>query len=728
MWIYRAAALLLPVALLAIAEIGLRLGGYGFSTHFFLKSRMGNADVLTDNSKFGRWFFPPALARSAAPFAIPAAKPAGTVRIFILGESAAMGDPESAFSFSRILEVLLHDRYPQTRFEIVNTGITAINSHAILPIARDCAQHDGDFWILYLGNNEVVGPYGAGTVFGTEAPPLPVIRASLAAKSLRITQWLQNTWRRLFARGPGRWGGMQMFVSHQVPQDDPRMPRVYDHFKRNLDDILRAGMVSGVKQIVCTVGSNLKDCPPFASAHGRRFDPARQPDWKASWDAGVTAESERRWREAIDRFREAEKLDPDFAELQFRMGRCFLALDDRAEAMRRFERARDLDTLRFRADTRINQTLRETSEGRTNSGIYLVDTASMLAAGCSNGIPGHEMFYEHVHLTFEGNWVIARGVAEQIAPLLPAANRRGATDAWLSSDECARRLGWDEWSRYRVLREIKTRMAGPPFTGEMGHEVQMSSLAAEVLSLAPSRGPAGLQSAAQDYRYALTLAPDDPVLHNRLGEILSAQGDVNGAVQQWEIVARLLPQRAATFESLGTICGQANRPAEAQKYFARALALDPESAEAWNGLGLVFVDEGRFLDAVDAFNRGLRFASAGANGIRMNLARAMEAGGKPIEAERQYRSALAMQPDDLETLLALGHFLVTQQRPGEAREILERAVQADSRSVDAHLGLGVVLEQFGDTAEATRQFREVLKLDPDNPTAKARLAVLAKDR
>ena len=45
--------------------------------------------------------------------------------------------------------------------------MTAINSHAILPIARECARRDGDLWIIYMGNNEMVGPFGAGTVFGS---------------------------------------------------------------------------------------------------------------------------------------------------------------------------------------------------------------------------------------------------------------------------------------------------------------------------------------------------------------------------------------------------------------------------------------------------------------------------------------------------------------------------------------------------------------------------------
>ena len=41
-------------------------------------------------------------------------KPPGTYRIFILGESAAMGDPEPAYGAGRYLEALLRERYPKT--------------------------------------------------------------------------------------------------------------------------------------------------------------------------------------------------------------------------------------------------------------------------------------------------------------------------------------------------------------------------------------------------------------------------------------------------------------------------------------------------------------------------------------------------------------------------------------------------------------------------------------
>src|SRR5207344_3209805 len=104
-----------------------------------------------------------------------ARKPAGVTRVFVLGESAAMGDPEPAFGPARYLEALLQLKHPGRRFEIVNVAFTAINSHVLLPLAQECARHEGDLWIVYMGNNEMVGPYGAATILGTQAPPRPIV-------------------------------------------------------------------------------------------------------------------------------------------------------------------------------------------------------------------------------------------------------------------------------------------------------------------------------------------------------------------------------------------------------------------------------------------------------------------------------------------------------------------------------------------------------------------------
>ncbi len=200
-WLFRLVALVvIPLVLLGGTEIGLRLAGYGYDPELFKKITINGEQFYVNNESFGLRFFPPQLTRGLGPIRFPVQKPAGTYRIFILGESAAMGDPEPAYGAGRYLEALLSARYPQTHFEIVNTGITAIDSHVILPIARDCAKADGDLWIIYMGNNEMVGPFGAATVFGAKAPPLALIRLNLAIQKTRLGQLLANLSRQIAGR------------------------------------------------------------------------------------------------------------------------------------------------------------------------------------------------------------------------------------------------------------------------------------------------------------------------------------------------------------------------------------------------------------------------------------------------------------------------------------------------------------------------------------------------
>ena len=162
---------------------------------------------------------------------------------------------------------MLELRYPATRFEVINAAMTGINSHAVRAIAEDCVKAQGDIWVIYMGNNEVVGPYGAGTVFGSQVPPLGLIRASLALKSTRTGQLLDaiRGWLQPPPPDKSDWGGMLMFLDQQVRADDPRLSRMYSYFQRNLSDIINAGQRAGARMVISTVAVNLRDCAPFAS-------------------------------------------------------------------------------------------------------------------------------------------------------------------------------------------------------------------------------------------------------------------------------------------------------------------------------------------------------------------------------------------------------------------------------------------------------------------------------
>src|SRR5436190_1191515 len=80
----------------------------------------------------------------------------------------------------------------------------------------------------------------------------------------------------------------------------------------------------------------------------------QRADWEKEFRAGMALEDSGQWSAALSAYERALGIDSSFAELAYRRAHCQLELGAAPAALRNYERARDLDTLRFRADTRIN--------------------------------------------------------------------------------------------------------------------------------------------------------------------------------------------------------------------------------------------------------------------------------------------------------------------------------------------------------------------------------------
>src|SRR5262250_2798354 len=98
LWVMRLFAMtFIPLILLGGIELGLRLADYGYPTDFFSRIQIGGQNFYVPNEKFSSRFFPPAIARTTTPFRFSAGKDTNSYRIFLLGESAAMGDPDPSY-------------------------------------------------------------------------------------------------------------------------------------------------------------------------------------------------------------------------------------------------------------------------------------------------------------------------------------------------------------------------------------------------------------------------------------------------------------------------------------------------------------------------------------------------------------------------------------------------------------------------------------------------------
>ena len=569
-WAFRiGTAVGLPLLFLGAVEGGLRLAGQGFDPAFTVACRIRGSPSSCENPDFSRRFFPASVIRRPTSFAFPVAKDPRTFRIFVVGESAAQGDPEPALGVSRFLEAMLRESFPAARFEVVNTGVVAVNSHVLLPIVRDLAGKGGDLFVIYAGNNEVVGPYGAGTVLTTGSPFLPLVRASLALRATRTGQLLD----RLATPSPGQgapaeWRGMEMFLEQQVRADDPRMARVYGNFERNLADLVAVARGSGARVVLSTVGTRLGDFAPFASIHAPGLSPPAREAFQAELAAGADLEARGLCGEALARYAAAAAIDPGFAEVHYRMARCRRALGDLPAARAGFERARDLDTLRFRADTRENAIVREVAR-LAGPGVALVDGEAALAAASPDGIPGSALFYEHAHLTPEGNYQLARALFPAVvAALPPSIHPAGVPVEPPGEEACNRRLAITGYDRYRVAKEVLRRLTRPPFTGQLDHAAQVSGWERE-----RDRGAREtFTNSDTAYRAAEAASPEDPwilyrhavLLDNRdVFEARQGQPDRGRAIPLLLRVVEILPQSPDARIRLAEALVRVGRPKEA---------------------------------------------------------------------------------------------------------------------------------------------------------------------
>ena len=58
--------------------------------------------------------------------------------------------------------------------------------HVVRSIVDELARYRPDLFVVYLGNNEVVGPYGAGTVFSPISASSTLIRASISSSVMPV--------------------------------------------------------------------------------------------------------------------------------------------------------------------------------------------------------------------------------------------------------------------------------------------------------------------------------------------------------------------------------------------------------------------------------------------------------------------------------------------------------------------------------------------------------------
>lgn len=673
LWLFRLTALIVvPLVFFTLLETALRLFNFGYSTEALIENDSG---YIRENSEFAYSFFPEQVAPEFIPLLFKGEKPDSVYRIFVLGGSAAQGIPEPSYSFGRILEVMLNIKYPAIRFEVLSLAMTAINSHVVAEIARDCAEYDPDLIIVYLGNNEVIGPYGPGSVFAPIISNRTILDLTKRLKTTKTYQLISQGLEELNLLKPAynRWAGMEMFTQNRVRPTDPLLEVTYKNFEDNLNKINSISKDNDIKVVYSTVAVNLKDCPPFSSVHSMDISQPNLRKWEEFYSSGSAHEETGDYRAAITDYLEAARLDSPHAVLQYKLGRCYWQTGNYREARQRFANARDYDANRFRADNRINEIIRSAAEEIPGT-TFLADALAKIEMQSPNMVPGNEFLLEHVHLNFKGNFQVAKAVLQQVQNLIPGGineSEEGGT-VQISDSLCAAYLAYNTFEHHRILELVLNGfIKQPPFTNQLYHSAALDRLETALDSLKEIMMNQGISSIINSYETALQKRPSDWMLHNRYADYLSEDNvrKYKEAEEHFRFVMQAVPHDPNSYVKRGVVYGKLGQLQEALKHFQLAVKNKPSVARAYFNMGLIYQKQNKIETALENYKKAILYEPAHSRAYN-NMAYIYDQRGDISKAMSAIDQGLKYKPEDLLLNYNKAIFLYKSGNKSEAIEQL----------------------------------------------------------
>ncbi len=706
-WLARfALAMGVPLLLFSGTEVALRLAGFGHPADFFISDDAPG--IFRTNPWFTNQFFPASFGLKPLNFRLAKEKPPGEYRVFVIGESAAMGVPEPGFGLAPQLRAQLRAAYPGRAITVYNLGVTAINSHAILPIVRQAVEFRPDLFVVYMGNNEVVGPFGPSSVATTGVPSRAMIGANLFVRRTRLGQLVQRAMQALGPKGAAltEWRGMEMFARNAVAAGDLRLQAVYVNFAANLDEIIALATHSGAKVVLSTVAVNVRDSAPFVSVH----------------PAGMAAVQLGAWQQAVERgvFAEALVIDPQHAESHFQLAQFLEAKGEAEPARIHYLAALQWDALRFRADARINDIIRAAARSEPER-VTLVDAAKEMGATADSTVSPADgrYFLEHVHLTWAGNFELSRLLADGAA-----RSMQGDRQSWLSPAACAEAIGYTEFGHAGVVMSMDRLTSRPPFTGQLTFAVARAHLQEEIgAANGAVVAPGALSAMAATVATARRNDPENAFLIFHEATLRAQLGEFAAALDLNSHLAAIEPASPEHQAQRAFLLQQLGRTNEAEVILLQSAKDDPYYFQTYALLGWLWAAKGQWSRATEYF-AGLTAHLPGNLALRHAYAQALAGGGDWSGAEVQWRAILKTAPDDEEALKPLCVRMFKDGRTEAAIELMLAAHTYNPRSYANNARLEQIYENKGDIVRTIQFMRDLAASGPVNAMLHVNLAKL----
>lgn len=374
-WFYIVLAII-PIVFVVLLELILRALNYGWEYKQFvsISDYYPNKQYLNPDLP-KKYFYNISNIPSVIPDGFDIKKQSNSFRIFVLGESSTAGWPYVPnASFPRQLKRKLELFYPENSIEVINCGISAINTYTIRDLIPGIIKEKPDLILIYTGHNEYYGALGVASSVGFINSRF-LVNTYLWLTEFKTLQLIQNiiTWSYgLFSKisDDGTDGGNETLMSRMIGEslitlNSGLFEAGINQFEGNMDDILKWFKEAGVPVLIGNLTCNTKDLKPFVSVKTETLPAAEEI-----------------YKNALQEYNNGNK----------------------QKAKELFLYAKELDALRFRAPQKINYAIQKLA---SKYSIPLVNIDSAFKANSPDEIVGYNLTVDHLHPNIEGYKLIS---------------------------------------------------------------------------------------------------------------------------------------------------------------------------------------------------------------------------------------------------------------------------------------------------------------------------------
>ena len=510
-----------------------------------------------------------------------ARKSADGFRIFTVGGSTTYGRPyDDTTSFSGWLRRLLPRADGSRNWEIINAGGISYASYRVARVMEELSEFEPDLFVVYCGHNEFLEER---TYRDQKQTSSILTTIGGIASHTRIYAAMQSA---LHAAPAARSAVSESQLPAEVVTllDSSVGPNGYrrnqklkiqiqNHYEINLRRMVSIARATGARILFVVPASNLRDSSPFKSEYSALVTPQQKRQIANYVRSAERLSAEGKTEQALFQIENALAIDSKLSTLHYRRGQLLYSMEKFDAAREAFNLAVEEDICPLRILAEMQDSVRRVA---TELNVSCIDFAELVERKAKNGIPGRDLFLDHVHPNIRTNRLLALAIIDELAAMEIVTLSADWTPATV--EDVTRELegGLDKTAHGIALRNLSRVL------GWAGKTDEAYNLALEAVQLAPEdaetlfqagiayEGAGQLDQAEQHYRQAGKLDPDYEAVYLNLGVVLGKLERYEEAKAEFLVGLRRTPDSPALLNNLATVCELLKEFDEARTYRERA--------------------------------------------------------------------------------------------------------------------------------------------------------------